>query len=360
MLHSLREPRESTRRTALLGIAGGVLGGCGANSKAAAQPSIEFSRVPQSDPGGRDKHDIIDGRVKGAVPGDRIVLYARNGNWWVQPLADWPFTVIKPDSNWTSATHLGAEYAALLVKPGFQPTAMLAALPDRGGLISAVATVKGASTAPSPSIQFSGYEWRVRTAPSDRGGKRLKYDARNAWTDADGAMHLRIAKFSGEWMCAEVSLTRSLGYGKYRFTVRDTSGLQPAAIFGMFTWDYARPDQNFSEVDIEISRWGDPAAKNAQYVIQPHYIPANVSRFAAPSGKLTHSFQWEPGRMTFRTWRGSDHGGTSGVIAQHVFNSGIPSPAIESVRMNLYIWGYSHVPFADGAEVVVERFEYLP
>jgi hypothetical protein len=359
MVDALIERTESTRRKVILAIAGGVLGGCGAKSEA-AQPSIEFSRVPQSDPGGRDKHDIIDGRVRGAVPGDRIVLYARNGNWWVQPLGHWPFTVIKPDSNWTSATHLGTEYAALLVKPGFQPAAMLTALPGRGGLISAVTIVKGASTAPSPSIQFSGYEWRVRTAPSDRGGKSGKYDARNAWTDEDGAMHLRIAKFSDEWTCAEVSLTRSLGYGKYFFTARDTSGLQPAEVFGMFTWDYARPDQNFSEASIEISRWGDPAGKKAQYVIQPHYIPANVSRFAAPSGKLTHSFQWEPGRMWFRTWRGSEHGGKAGVIAEHVFNSGIPSPAIESVRMNLYVWGYSHVLFADGAEVVIERFEYLP
>jgi len=288
------------------------------------------------------------------------VLYARSGNWWVQPLVSHPFTVIKPGSNWTNATHLGTEYAALLVKPGFQPTATLAALPRQGGPIAAVAIVKGANTAPSPSIRFSGYEWRVRTAPSDRGGKSNKYDARNAWIDADGAMHLRIAKFSGEWTCAEVSLTRCLGYGKYFFTVRDTCGLQPAAVFGMFTWDYARPDQNFSEASIEISRWGDPAGKNAQYVIQPHYIPANVSRFSAPSGKLTHSFQWEPGRISFRTLRGSEHGGTSGMIAEHVFNSGVPSPAIEAVRMNLYVWGHSHAPFADEAEVVIERFEYLP
>ena len=148
----------------------------------------------------------------------------------------------------------------------------------------AKATVKGGSAPPSPSLHFGGYEWRVRDAPSSRGGGSTKYDPRNAWTDADGALHLRIAKVSDKWTCAEISLTRSLGYGTYSFTVRDISGLPPAAVFSMFTWDYALADQNFSEVDIEISRWGDPEGKNAQYVVQPFYVPANVSRFMAPSG----------------------------------------------------------------------------
>jgi hypothetical protein len=63
--------------------------------------------------------------------------------------------------------------------------------------------------------------------------------------------------------------------------------------------------------------------------------------------------------MSFRTWRGPEPGGKA-VIAEHVFNSGIPTPAIESVRINLYIYWRSRVPFKDGAEVVIERFEYLP
>ena len=53
--------------------------------KAKTEPSIEFSRVPPADPGGPDKQDIIQGRVIGARPGEQIVLYAKNGNWWVQP-----------------------------------------------------------------------------------------------------------------------------------------------------------------------------------------------------------------------------------------------------------------------------------
>jgi hypothetical protein len=113
-------------------------------------------------------------------------------------------------------------------------------------------------------------------------------------------------------------------------------------------------------MDLEISRWGDPTGKNAQYVIQPHHVPANIVRFSAPQGVLTHSLRWEPGRMSFRTWRGSGSDPTAPAVAEHAFTSGIPAPGIESARMNLYIYRSAKAPFKNGAEVVVERFEYLP
>ena len=224
-----------------------------------AGPSIEFTRVPQADEGGREKHDIIEGRVAGARAGQRIVLYAKSGTWWVQPLVSQPFTKIGPNSKWTNATHLGTEYAALLVDSRYRPPATENVLPAVGGAVSAVAITKGASSPPSVSLRFSGYEWRVRDAPSSRGGWNA-YDPANAWTDKSGALHLRIARVSGKWTCAEVSLTRSLGYGTYSFVVRDTSHLEPAAVFTMFTWDYSGTEQNFREVDIEISRFGDPTS----------------------------------------------------------------------------------------------------
>jgi len=315
--------------------------------------------VPQADEGARAKHDIIEGRVTGARPGQQIVLYARSGAWWVQPLVTRPFTRIQTDSKWTNATHLGTEYAALLVEPNYRPAATTDALPQPGGAIAAVARAKGASSPPSASLRFSGYEWRIRDVASSRGGGNI-YDPGNAWTDMSGALHLRIAKASGKWACAEVSLTQSLGYGTYSFVVRETSHLEPGAVFGMFTWDYSAADQNYGETAIEISQWGDPASKNAQYVVQPYYVPANVERFTAPSGVLTHSFRWEPGRMTFRTVRGPQTDRGKRPVAEHVFASGVPSPGIESVRTNLYVFREARIPLENGAEVVVEKFEYLP
>jgi hypothetical protein len=158
-------------------------------------------------------------------------------------------------------------------------------------------------------------------------------------------------------MSAEVKLSRSLGYGSYRFVVQDIARLEPAAVFGLLTWDDFGPAR---EMDIEISRWGDPDDKNAQYVVQPYYVPANVSRFTAPAGLLTFSIHWEPGKATFETLRGSMPASRSHAISEHVFTSDVPSPGGESIRMNMCPFNYSKVPLQNEAEVVIERVQYLP
>jgi hypothetical protein len=128
----------------------------------------------------------------------------------------------------------------------------------------------------------------------------------------------------------------------------------------MFTWDYAGTGQNHREMDIEVSRWGDPTSKNAQYVVQPFFIPENAARFTAPSGVLTHYFRWEPGQVTFKTVRGDGSGDKTRTVAEHAFTSGVPSPGVETVRLNLYVFGGAKDPLQNGAEVVIEKFEYLP
>ena len=86
---------------------------------------------------------MIEGRVIGARPEQQIVLFARSGAWYVQPLANEPFTQIQSDSKWRSSTHLGTEYAALLVEPGYQPPSSTDVLPGEGGGVIAVAIRKG-------------------------------------------------------------------------------------------------------------------------------------------------------------------------------------------------------------------------
>ena len=207
-------------------------------------------------------------------------------------------------------------------------------------------------------LTFSGYEWDVRSIPSDRGGPN-DYDPDNAWTDAEGLLHLKLAKRDGRWTSAEVILRRGLGHGTYSFTVRDVSGLDPSAALGLLTWDTEGVEQNHRELDVEISRWGDPRIPNAQYVVQPFYVAANVARFTAPPGTLTHSFRWEPGRVLFRTVRGAR--ATEGAqVAGHEFTSGIPTPGGERVRMNLYYFRYAPAPPQKDVEVVIERFLYVP
>jgi hypothetical protein len=327
--------------------------------KAATKPSIEFSVIPPAEEGGPDKRAPVAGRVVGAHTGQQIVLFAKSGIWWVQPTVEEPFTVIKPDLTWTNSTHLGTEYAALLVEPGYRPPPTLESLPPEGGDVVVVKSVRGEQWAASQrTLQFSGYEWHVRNVGSTRGGRENSYDAANAWTDDNGFLHLRIANNGGQWSCAEVRLLRSLGYGSYRFVVRDISQLEPAAVLSLFTWDDAEAGQNHREMNIELTKWGDAGSKNAQYVVQPYYVPANVVRFNVPAGILTHSFRWELGRVAFKTVRGSAANGP--LVAEHVFTSGVPAPGGESIHLDLYIFGNEKDPLQKPAEVVIEKFEYLP
>lgn len=107
------------------------------------QPSLEFTRVPLAGAGGPDKLDSIEGRVTHVQLGQRIVLYAQWGPWWVQPLADQPFTAIQPDLTWRSPTHFGVEYAALLVNSDYHPPAKIDALPSLGAGVVVVAVTRG-------------------------------------------------------------------------------------------------------------------------------------------------------------------------------------------------------------------------
>jgi signal transduction histidine kinase len=126
----------------LLAICCMLSGGCRARQTNAG-PFVEFTRVPLAEEGGPDKLDVIEGRVGGAHSELQIVLFARSGAWYVQPFANQTFTQIQLDSRWRSATHLGTEYAALLVEPGYQPPPIADVLPGEGGGVVAVTIMKG-------------------------------------------------------------------------------------------------------------------------------------------------------------------------------------------------------------------------
>jgi len=85
----------------------------------------------------------IAGQVNGSHEELKLVLYAKSRRWYVQPYADQPFITIKPDASWSSPTHLGTDYAALLVRPGYVPVAVMDAIPNPGGFVLAVAVTEG-------------------------------------------------------------------------------------------------------------------------------------------------------------------------------------------------------------------------
>ena len=94
---------------------------------------------------------MIEGRVIGGNPKLKLVLYAKNDKWWVQPIRNEPYTSIRPDATWTNFTHVGTEYAAVLVRSGFHPASSLNEMPILGGNVVATAT----TFPPRMGISFS-------------------------------------------------------------------------------------------------------------------------------------------------------------------------------------------------------------
>jgi hypothetical protein len=329
-----------------------------------SHPAVVFDKIPQADAGGPDKLGTIEGHVTGLQAGQQIVLYAKSQElWWVQPFAERPYTQIQNNSKWGSQTHLGTEYAALLVNPGYKPPRTTETLPVPAPGIASVAVVKGQGTMPESQpakiIHFSGYDWVVRNSGSYRGGSYVPFVSDNVWTDDKGALHLRMSRGKIDWRCSEVKLTRSLGYGTYRFTIRDISHMEPSAVLTLFTWDGVGTEDSRRELDIEISHWGFTDNVNAQYVVQPYYIPLNIVRFKAPAGVHTQSIRWEPGQATFTTATAGNNG-KQRMIYEHVFTSGVPAAGGDTVRINLYAFLKSQIPLKNDSEIIIDKFEYLP
>ena len=50
----------------------------------------------------------------------------------------------------------------------------------------------------------------------------------------------------------------------------------------------------------------------------------------------------------------------SKTVSELVFTSGVPTPAAETVHLDLYDFRHSRNTLQTPAEVVIEKFEYLP
>ena len=342
-----------------------LLEGC-SNWFSKSIPKITFSDVPAAYDGGLDMLSKLTGNVQGGQPGQHVVLYAKSeGRWWIQPAAK-SINHGAAQIEWQGQTHPGFEYGALLIDEGVTPPQSIERLPAVGGGVAAVATVPGRglqqTSTTSPVLHFSGYDWMVRSEPNHRGGSRNLFDPANAWIDAKGALHLRISREGDHWACAEVKLTRSLGYGTYSFVVRDTSQMDLSAVLTLFTWDGGGPEENRHEVSYEVSHWGNPEDKTSTtMLIQPYYIATNGFRFQPPKGTVTNSYRWDPSQVTFRSYAGIHSEGTGGHLLQEkVFTSGIPAAGGESARINLYVFGKGQVPLQHQNEIIIDKFEFFP
>jgi hypothetical protein len=210
-------------------------------------------------------------------------------------------------------------------------------------------------------ISFSGYEWVVSTSADQKTGPGPNYfsdSEENVWVDNKGRLHLKITYRDGRWNCARVELARHTGYGKYVFYVSSRpDSLDPQVVWGLYT--YMNDEE---EIDIEFSRWGIENNHEAQYAIQPSYIPGNKARFRMnlKGSYSTHIFDWTKKWIDFASYQGHilNPVNETRIIARwRYYGDDNPPDSDEKLKMNL--WLFRGTPPLNGAEteVVIDRFE---
>jgi hypothetical protein len=158
--------------------------------------------------------------------------------------------------------------------------------------------VEVSSVIRNTTVNFSGYIWDVRNGENSKSSPGPNYytnRASNVWIDPNnGKLHMKVSQISGKWMCCEIDLSRSLGYGKYTWLVEtDPAMIDTNLCLGLF---YYKTDTQ--EIDIEMSKWRDASYPNTQFTVQPG-IRGNSLAFNVLGGNTLCSFTWERSYVLF-------------------------------------------------------------
>jgi len=222
-------------------------------------------------------------------------------------------------------------------------------------------------------ISFSGYDWLVKSSSTTLSGTAAPGNnvysdsTENVWIDKTGWLHLKITNRNNNWYCAEVTLTKPLGYKKYIFQVSGLIGqFHPNVVGGLFT--YLDSTDNAEEIDIEFSKWGESNnSKMLNYAIQPSDISDNTQNFGIDLNvnESTHLFDWKPGEVAFASYSGyytSAPADNMMVISEWNYSAkDVPIDLNGKIHINLWLFQREKIDPNDHpeAELVIKSFQAL-
>lgn len=225
-------------------------------------------------------------------------------------------------------------------------------------------------TAEKP-ISFSGYEWTVKTGAKLGPGPN-RWETANVGVDRAGRLRLSIRRDAAGWSCAEVGMTKRLGFGLYEFqTIGPIGKLDPNVVLGLFT--YPTPDigpDTTNEIDIEYSRWGNPKNPIGSFTLwtaKKGEKPVSHSFEPPPdSERATHRFLWLPDRIVWQSLRGlvADKNDNRGEFARWEFkppaDSGLIPQKPLPILLNLWLFKGKAPTDDREASVTIARFAHYP
>ncbi len=331
-------------------------------------PIIELTYVPPY-----ASFDNLQGRTACIAPANyQVAVYIFVSGWWTKPYWAAPLTLIQSDGTWicditTGGTdQLATKIAAFLVPNGYSPPPLGGSQALPAELYSNAAAYVIQDRLPVyRTLEFAGYVWKVKASetPAGPGPNYFSDSIDDVWVDAQDRLHLKIVYRNDRWYSTEVFSDAPLGYGIYTFTLASrVDQLDKNVVLGLFTWDDTAPAYNYREIDIEFSRWGDVAGPNSQYVIQPWDHSGNRYQFntTLSGNDSTHSFWWHSGGVQFASYQG--HAPNLGSVINAWLYTGPdnPPPGFGNARINLWLLNGTPPSDGQGAEVIIERFEFVP
>lgn len=321
---------------------------------------IDFTYVPAY-----GSYDNVQGKVCGVNPADyKVAAYIYVvGKWWTKPYWDRPLTPIKQDGTFSfDYTTGGADEQATKIIAFLVPNSLTPpqdSFPDPGQYHHVVALRPSAARV----ITFSGCQWEVKSSnesPVGPGPNYFSDDPADVWVDGSGYLHLNIVHRSGKWYSTEVICADTLQYGAYTLALASRVDLlDKNVVLGFFSWDTEAPQYNYREIDIEFSRWGEDAAPNAQYVIQPWDVSGNRHRYYMnlTGTDSTHRFDWHPDRVQFDSWDESGSLLQSWTYTNTIY---IPPAGAGNARINLWLLNGWPPSDSQNVEVIIKSFQFVP
>jgi hypothetical protein len=329
-----------------------------------SSPIIVLDHIPAY-----GSYDNLSGHVTCVTPSEyKVAVYINVSGWWTKPYFTSPLTTIKKDGTWNTdittggSDQLATDIAAFLIPNGYSPPIMSggAALPQE--LYTHAAAYTSVTRRATRNITFAGHTWAVKFTPilAGPGPNYFSDDPVDVWVDGNGYLHLNIVSRSGIWYSTEVICTDLLQYGAYTITLGSRVDLlDKNVVLGFFSWDADAPQYNYREIDIEFSRWGEDAAQNAQYVIQPWDASGNRHRFNMnlTGEDSVHRLEWHADRVQFDSWDGSSSLLQSWTYTNTTY---IPPAGAGNARINLWLlngWAPSN---NQNVEVIIKSFQFVP
>ena len=236
----------------------------------------------------------------------------------------------------------------------------------KNGLLVGLFLALGLS-APAKDIQFGGYTWTVR---SGRGGPGPNaWDQNNVWLDSATNLHLKISHRDGNWSCAEITMKKRLGFGRYQFqTTGRIDRLDDNVVLGLFNYPTGDvgPDGTH-EIDIEFARWGKARESDGQLHGLAGREGAEANHEILPvhlaGDETTHRFTWSRGQILFQSLKGHRDDDRE-ELSRWIYSPQEPTRSISQQAMPVHInlWLFKGLPPKDGqqVEVIIRDFKFTP